>query len=477
VADVRHTVATVIPVLDEVAAIADLVAGLRAAGSCCVYVVDGGSEDGTQLVTRGAGAIVVDEARRGYGRACLTGAAAARSGHPIVAFLDGDGSCDPDDLPVLVRALGTADVALGRRVGERIERGALPWHAGLGNAIVAAILRRRTGRPVHDLSPFKALRATALDTLALDDGGFGWTVQLVARSLRTPSLRIAEPPIAFRRRRGGTSKVTGSWRASAAAARRMLRNAVHETRARPVVTVVAKAPTAGHAKTRLAAEIGTEAALGFWRAALEDLGRSVRDLARTEGHTTLAVVPFTDEPTAVAALLGPGWEVVRQSRPGLGGAITDAVLGAAARGAPMVVVISGDNPTLPATRLRAAFDALRTAPTVLGPCPDGGYYLIGVRLGTGVAPLGDRLDRVFAAASLGVRGAFASTRDALTLEGLAPAILEPWADVAVAADLAALAATLRSPIGGAAPATAAWLERHAPLVAGSTTTGSAPVTA
>ncbi|MBA2701429.1 MAG: DUF2064 domain-containing protein [Chloroflexi bacterium] len=483
--DPGHRLATVVPVLDEGTAIGDLVGGLRRAGSCCVFVVDSGSRDGTPDVARAAGAIVVDEPRRGYGRACLTGAEAAAADHPAVAFLDGDGSCDPADLPGLVGALETADVVLGRRVVKRLEAGALPWHARAGNGLVAAILRRRTGRPVHDLSPFKALRRSALAVLDLDDEGFGWTVQLVARSLRATSLRVVEEPIGFRARRGGTSKVSGSLPASIAAGRRMLRNAVVETRPRPVVALMAKAPIAGQAKTRLASGIGETAAIEFWRACLSDLGGSLRAAARADGFTTVAVVPAPADIVPVAGLLGPGWEVIAQRRAGLGGAITDAVIDACQRGAPAVVVISGDNPTLPAALLAEAVAALRDAPAVLGPCPDGGYHLIGLRLAGSGRPswldrsrpgeLGRQLDRVFDRTRLGGSGAFEATRRALIAEGLPPATLRPWADIDTADDLAGLAAAMLEVAADGAPATRTWLNGHADLLAPGPTRQKPPV--
>lgn len=467
-AEGRHVAAAVVPVLDEATAIGDVVRGLSSAGACCVFVVDGGSRDGTARIARQSGATVIDEPRRGYGRACLTGADAAALEHPIVVFLDGDGSCDPADLSALLAALAEADVALGRRTGQRLERGALPWHARAGNALVAAILRHRTGHPVHDLSPFKAMRREALHVLDLDDPGFGWTVQLVARSLVAGGLRVVELPIAFRRRRGGSSKVSGSLFASVAAGRQMLRNAWLETRRRPVIALMAKAPRAGHAKTRLAVGIGDEAAVDFWRACLHDLGRSVRSGARTSGFATVAIVPAPADAGPVAACLGPGWEVVVQHRQGLGGAITDAVVEAIRRRAPAVVAISGDNPTLPAGRLDAALIALRRAPAALGPSPDGGYHLVGWRLPEGrlgrragsTGQLASRLDRVFGAARLGGAGACETTRRALVAEGLAPTILETFDDVDVASDLPALRSAILAAAPDAAPATRAWFTRY-----------------
>ncbi|HEY4028249.1 MAG TPA: glycosyltransferase, partial [Candidatus Dormibacteraeota bacterium] len=66
----EHCLAAVVPAWNEEAAIADVVRGLRAAGACCVAVVDAGSTDATQRLAREAGALVLEERRRGYGLAC-----------------------------------------------------------------------------------------------------------------------------------------------------------------------------------------------------------------------------------------------------------------------------------------------------------------------------------------------------------------------------------------------------------------------
>src|SRR5579871_5977127 len=73
----------VIPALNEAAVIGDVVRSLRAcqalqdAGITDIVVVDNGSDDETAAVARAAGARVVEEPRRGYGRACLAGVQAA----------------------------------------------------------------------------------------------------------------------------------------------------------------------------------------------------------------------------------------------------------------------------------------------------------------------------------------------------------------------------------------------------------------
>ncbi len=75
------------------------------------------------------GARVLHEPRRGYGRACLTGLAAANA-PDVVVFLDGDYSDRPAELPLLLAPIidGRADITLGSRLGKQSVHGALPWH-------------------------------------------------------------------------------------------------------------------------------------------------------------------------------------------------------------------------------------------------------------------------------------------------------------------------------------------------------------
>ena len=96
--------------------LADLPADLVAE----VLVVDSNSTDGTAEIAEGMGARVLREPRRGYGRACLTGLAAA-SVPDVVVFLDGDYSDRPDELPLLLAPIteGRADITLGSRLAKQ----------------------------------------------------------------------------------------------------------------------------------------------------------------------------------------------------------------------------------------------------------------------------------------------------------------------------------------------------------------------
>jgi glycosyltransferase A (GT-A) superfamily protein (DUF2064 family) len=435
----EHRLAAVVPAWNEAAAIGGVVRGLRRAGACCVLVVDPGSVDGTREAARAAGALVVEEPRRGYGRACLSGAAAA-AGHELVAFLDGDGSCDPAELPRLAEAAAGADLVLGRR--RRVEPGAMPWHAGLGNALVAALLRLRTGRAVHDLPPLKVVRADLLAALGLDEAGYGWTVQLLGRALAHPAARVVEVPAGFRPRTGGESKVSGRLVPSLRAGAAMLAHAATATRRRGALVLMAKAPRPGHCKTRLAAELGEAAAAEFWAACLRDVGPRLLAVGRSLGADVLAMTPSEADACVVRELTGLPCLV--QRRRGLG----QALLEVSDLPAPFTIAVSADAPTLPAERMACAVSALRSAAAVLGPGEDGGYYLVGLRRGFSRA----RRRLAFLEAPMGGPGVLAHTRAALR----SPLELEPWPDVDTVPELGRLAAELeRDP--AAAPAVAAWL--------------------
>src|SRR6266705_2052828 len=113
-------VSVMIPTHNEAQAIASVLGDLPSDLITEVIVVDSNSNDGTPEIAARMGARVVQEPRRGYGRACLRGLATANS-PDIVVFLDGDYSDRPSELPILVAPIteGRADISLGSRLQER----------------------------------------------------------------------------------------------------------------------------------------------------------------------------------------------------------------------------------------------------------------------------------------------------------------------------------------------------------------------
>ncbi|GAA2863755.1 glycosyltransferase family 2 protein [Pseudonocardia halophobica] len=209
-----HRVEIVLPCLDEAEALPGVLTALPSEWP--VLVVDNGSSDGTAQVARAHGARVVVEDRRGYGAAVHTGL--EHAGAELVAVLDGDGSLDADVLPPMaaVVAAGRVDLAVGRRIPEP---GSWPWHARVGNALIAAELRRR-GVPVHDVAPIRVARRAALLGLGIVDRAFGYPLELLLRA-GAAGWRIEEVPVRYARRAGGRSKVSGSVAGTARAVRDM----------------------------------------------------------------------------------------------------------------------------------------------------------------------------------------------------------------------------------------------------------------
>jgi glycosyltransferase involved in cell wall biosynthesis len=202
----------VLPCLNEAealpAVLSRLPAGLRA------IVVDNASTDGTARVAAAAGAVVVTEHRRGYGAAVHAGLLAATS--EVVCVLDADGSLPPEELPTLVAAVadGSAELAVGRRVP--VGAGVWPWHARAGNAVIAAMLRRR-GLAVRDIAPIRAARRTDLLALDVRDRASGYPLELLLRA-GAAGWRVREFEVPYRPRAGGRSKVSGSLRGTVRAA-------------------------------------------------------------------------------------------------------------------------------------------------------------------------------------------------------------------------------------------------------------------
>ena len=224
----RSRVALVVPALDEAPVIGSVVRAVPPGVVDEVLVVDNGSSDQTASEARAAGARVVVEARRGYGAACWAGVRAVDPAVDVVAFLDGDGSQDPAELPrVLAPVTGDeADLVLGVR---RFADGSHPRHAVLGTLGVALVVRLRHGLALRDIGPFRAIRRTSLEALDLRDRGYGWPVEMVVKAARL-GLRIAQVPVTQRARQGGRSKVSGTLAGSVGASWRYLQVALRDGR-------------------------------------------------------------------------------------------------------------------------------------------------------------------------------------------------------------------------------------------------------
>jgi len=204
-------VSAIIPCLDEETAIGRVVTAVLERNVNEVVVVDGGSRDGTVERAKAAGARVIIEKRRGYGRGIQAGIAAARDDADILLFLDGDGSDPAEFIPDLLSpiAAGEAVFVLGSRVRGSREVGSLSPQQLLAAHVGGLLLRLVYGAGFTDLSPFRAIRRDALMRLGMKEETYGWNLEMLMRvaAARLPSREVA---VGQRRRIGGISKVSGN---------------------------------------------------------------------------------------------------------------------------------------------------------------------------------------------------------------------------------------------------------------------------
>lgn len=204
-------VAVIIPAYNEAPSISKVVNAIPLEINATIIVVNNGSTDNTVEEATRAGAIVLDESRKGYGWACLKGIDyAQKNGADILVFMDGDFSDYPSEMSLLIDPIveGKMDFVLGSRVlGER-ERGSLTPQQVFGNWLATRMIRLFYGAQFSDLGPFRAIRTDALNSLKMSDKTYGWTIEMQIKAAKK-KLRFCEIPVTYRKRIG-VSKVSGT---------------------------------------------------------------------------------------------------------------------------------------------------------------------------------------------------------------------------------------------------------------------------
>ena len=208
--DAGARVAVVIPAWNEAYAIGGVVRELPRDLVAEVIVADGGSTDGTQAAAAAAGARVI-EPGRGYGRACLEGARAARTGCDVIAFMDGDGADRGDLIGRIVSPIlaGTQDFVIASRTRGKRDPGSMLWHQVLAGELAGRLMGLRYGVRYTDMCAFRAIRRDRLLALDMREMTYGWNIEMQMKAARD-RLRVLEVPMPYRNRSGGTSKVAGS---------------------------------------------------------------------------------------------------------------------------------------------------------------------------------------------------------------------------------------------------------------------------
>ncbi len=208
------SIVAVIPTFEEAGAIGPTVRRLPPTLIDRVIVVDGGSSDGTVAEAEAAGALVICEGRRGYGRACASGVERARVlGGDIVLFLDGDGSDAAERADEIVGPIrrGEADLVLAHRSAPGRAPGSMGWHQVFAGHVLGRLVGLMTGTTYRDMCAFRAIRLDVLERLGMTELTYGWNLEMQVRAAQA-RLRVREVPLPYGRRSHGQSKVAGNRR-------------------------------------------------------------------------------------------------------------------------------------------------------------------------------------------------------------------------------------------------------------------------
>lgn len=139
---------------------------------------------------------------------------------------------------------------------------------------------------------------------------------------------------------------------------------------------MARAPVPGRCKTRLAKRIGDERAARLYEAMLRDTLEAL-EAAGFDRRVVMAA-PEDDGVAALRAIAGAAWEVVEQRGADLGERLAGAFEALCAPPA-LVCLVDSDSPLVPWRALEAPLRACAASrQAVVGPCEDGGYYLVGM---------------------------------------------------------------------------------------------------
>ena len=204
---------------------------------------------------------------------------------------------------------------------------------------------------------------------------------------------------------------------------------------RQALFVMAKDPRAGQVKTRLCPPLTAETAARLYECFLLDVLDLVTGIPGVDPVVAFSPPRAREE---FARLTGGRFLLIPQQGSDLGARLENSFRVLFEQGYDRVAAVSTDSPDLPAEYLQEAFSRLERARVVLGPCPDGGYYLIG---------LSDLIPELFRDMPWSTDRVVPETEARVRGMGLTLSYLPEWHDVDTATDLNRLVKTLTG-LGG-----------------------------
>lgn len=207
----KPIISVIIPAYNEEQSIGKVVSDIPRDVVENVIVVNNNSTDNTVKIAQNAGAIVLDEPRRGYGWACLKGIEHSKVlKTDIVVFMDGDYSDFPKEIVKVIAPILEDDhhMVIGSRVLGKREKGSLTPQQVFGNWLATKLIRIFYRARFTDLGPFRAIKSDALESLQMSDKTYGWTIEMQIKAAKK-KMTFCEVPVNYRKRIG-VSKVSGT---------------------------------------------------------------------------------------------------------------------------------------------------------------------------------------------------------------------------------------------------------------------------
>jgi glycosyltransferase involved in cell wall biosynthesis len=199
----RPMVSVVIPTMNEEESVGLVIGEVKEAFGDApveIIVVDTNSVDRTREIASSLGAIVIDEPRRGYGRAYKTGFDSAKG--EIISTLDADMTYPAAIIPKLADELieGDLDFITTNRFAQ-MEKGAMSAKHRLGNWVLSTTTRLLFRVRVKDSqSGMWVFRRSVLPILELESDGMALSEEIKIEAFR--KARAVEVPISYRVRVG-----------------------------------------------------------------------------------------------------------------------------------------------------------------------------------------------------------------------------------------------------------------------------------
>jgi rSAM/selenodomain-associated transferase 1 len=184
------------------------------------------------------------------------------------------------------------------------------------------------------------------------------------------------------------------------------------------VILMAKYPIIGTVKTRLACRIGDKYALDLYKLFIIDIMNTIQ---KENINLQIAYTPL-HQLDQFKEWLGDHHGYLPQIGDTLGERLISVFKAAFASGIECAVALAGDTPDLPAHIISESLKKLSTSDMVIGPCPDGGYYLIGFRTSTFT-------EEVFRLDAWSTNDVFHNTIKKIEETGLNYHVLPFWSDI------------------------------------------------